>query len=195
MVIPSNQNFAVWTLADLSIPLPIELAAFKANCNGRKVELGWTTSSEINTDYFGIERSFDGYTFEEIGQVAASGNSNTSTSYTYQDKAGKAYYRLTTYDVDGEFSRSDIVFKDCSNHSSTLSAHPNPSHRFFNLTIPDGAVGDLVVHNALGASVLHTSTSGETNFSLDLGDHPSGVYFVRLITPTERYNVRLIKLE
>ncbi len=40
-------------------PLPIELISFEAKANSEYVELNWSTASEINNDYFTIERSAD----------------------------------------------------------------------------------------------------------------------------------------
>ena len=44
-------------------PLPVELTSFTAKAFAGKVQLDWTTASEINNSGFGIERSFDGNTF------------------------------------------------------------------------------------------------------------------------------------
>jgi len=41
-------------------PLPIELITFNVKQVGNHVELNWTTATEINNDFFNIERSLDG---------------------------------------------------------------------------------------------------------------------------------------
>ena len=44
-------------LGSTGLPLPIELLSFNANINNNNVDLKWITSTEINNDYFTIERS------------------------------------------------------------------------------------------------------------------------------------------
>ena len=39
-------------------PLPVELIDFSAKLNFNQVDLSWTTKSEINNDYFEVERMF-----------------------------------------------------------------------------------------------------------------------------------------
>ncbi len=55
---------------------PIELISFDAKLNGGEVELHWVTASEINNDYFTIERSKDVLVWDEINNVNGAGNSN-----------------------------------------------------------------------------------------------------------------------
>ncbi|MCK5368151.1 MAG: hypothetical protein KAQ62_06345, partial [Cyclobacteriaceae bacterium] len=63
-------SFSPFTLASTTMmdnPLPIELLSFSADVIERdKVLLKWQTASEIDNDYFTLERSEDGYKWEEI---------------------------------------------------------------------------------------------------------------------------------
>ncbi|PJF33793.1 MAG: hypothetical protein CUN57_01220, partial [Phototrophicales bacterium] len=97
--------------------LPIDLVRFVASKrDGGQVSLEWTTASEINNDYFTIERSFDGRNFESIGQVKGAGNSFEEINYSFVDEsiAGISsnrivYYRLKQTDYDGVFTYSDVI--------------------------------------------------------------------------------------
>ena len=46
--------------------LPITVVDFSTKLFGEKVHFNWSTSSEINNDYFTLERSLDGEKFNEI---------------------------------------------------------------------------------------------------------------------------------
>jgi len=86
--------------------LPVELLYF--NGNGYKTfnKLNWSTASEHNSDYFSIEKSFDGVNWDSIGYVKASGNSNQVIYYLYFDnnlKNDVVYYTLKQFDFDGQF--------------------------------------------------------------------------------------------
>ena len=58
--------------------------------------LYWTTASEINSDYFDVEYSKDGFNFEGIGNVAAQGESAIQVDYRliHEEPSDIAYYRL-----------------------------------------------------------------------------------------------------
>jgi hypothetical protein len=46
-----------WAISANSTPLPVELMTFDAKAEGKHVRLNWSTASEINNDYFTIERA------------------------------------------------------------------------------------------------------------------------------------------
>ena len=89
-------------------PLPIELIYFGGELidgfSGKSGSLSWLTASEINNDYFILERSNDGYNYEIIHTVSGSGNTSTTQRYKYIDigiKGGNNYYKLTQFDFNG----------------------------------------------------------------------------------------------
>ncbi len=93
-------------------PLPVEFVSFTARHENGKVELEWATASELNNDYFEIQRSANGQTFKTIGKVKGAGNANALLQYNYEDRnplEGLAYYRLRQVDFDGKFDFSNIV--------------------------------------------------------------------------------------
>ncbi|MCO6500760.1 MAG: T9SS type A sorting domain-containing protein [Vicingus serpentipes] len=95
-----------------SASLPIELLYFNAVRDGEVVKLNWTTTAEINNNYFTIERSLNGSLFEEVSIIPGAGNSNTLINYHDVDKnplVGTSYYRLKQTDFDGQYAYSKIV--------------------------------------------------------------------------------------
>ena len=55
--------------------LPISLLFFGAVVNDNSVDLTWATSSEINNDFFTVERSYDGEKFSKIAIEKGAGES------------------------------------------------------------------------------------------------------------------------
>jgi hypothetical protein len=103
-----------FTLGSVSAmnPLPIELLYFEARPNGNEVTCTWATVSEFNNDHFTVERSADGYAFEEVGTVDAAGESRSLMAYSFTDPSplhGLSYYRLRQTDVDGTTTVSTII--------------------------------------------------------------------------------------
>jgi len=106
-------SFSPFTMASSTPnnPLPIDLIDFKADAREKHVDLTWRTANEINNDYFTLERSQDGLSFEELAEIDGAGNSNIELSYSYQDKNpyyGVSYYRLKQTDFDGSVSYSSV---------------------------------------------------------------------------------------
>lgn len=93
-------------------PLPVEMLVFTGRKNGTEILLNWETASELNNDYFIIERATDEMAFTEIGRVDGNGNSTQGNSYTFIDSdpaEGNNYYRLKQTDYNGMFAYSDLV--------------------------------------------------------------------------------------
>jgi len=117
-----------------STPLPVKLKSFSAKSANGTVQLQWVTSSEINNDYFTLEKSQDGENYSELAKVIGAGNSTVENVYEYSDDSrftGKMYYRLSQTDYDGEKETFAPVLVNRSQIKSdaalTLrSVHPVP---------------------------------------------------------------------
>jgi autotransporter-associated beta strand protein len=177
-------------------PLPIELLSFTAIFNGKEVDLKWVTATEINNDFFTIERSKDGVNFQEVAIVPSkslNGNSTISISYFFQDHlnmSGEYYYRLKQSDFDGKFSYSKVVaVKIKSNSLLEFNLFPNPNNgKEINLSIkaPTEKVL-LIVSDVLGQQfykqdiIIHNNENNnvitfETKEKLPLGVYLFTIY-------------------
>jgi hypothetical protein len=100
----------VWDLALTSQPLPVEWLGFQAKAQPDKsVLLNWTVGNAKGSEYFDIQRSYDGISFEKIGQKTDKGS---SAAYDYLDlipRPGTNYYRLKQVDDNGFFSFSPTI--------------------------------------------------------------------------------------
>ncbi len=76
------------------------------------MNIDWQTANEINTDYFLVQRSKNGTTWETIQKATAVGsNANSNTNYTAEDQNpynGISFYRLIEVDRDGKQTNSDV---------------------------------------------------------------------------------------
>jgi len=90
--------------------LPIVLTWMRITCDA----MYWSTASETNNDYFLIESSQDGETWDFVQKVTGGG---TSATYRYYFKkihsVGNLYYRLVQVDYDGKSTISDILYVEC----------------------------------------------------------------------------------
>ncbi len=107
-------SFSPFTLASADVfnPLPIELLDFRAERDQDQVDIYWSTASEINNEYFIVERSTDGRNFKEIIRQDGAGNSQVTLNYSDVDlspETGINYYRLKQVDYNGSYSYSAII--------------------------------------------------------------------------------------
>jgi hypothetical protein len=92
--------------------LPVQLISFDLKKEPTNIILHWKTASEINNDYFDIEKSIDGINFVAIGRVFGNGNSSEINKYLFKDyvlQNKNVYYRLKQVDYDGAYQYSNII--------------------------------------------------------------------------------------
>lgn len=111
----STNDFGVGPWVLNVVTLPISLLFFECKMEGRINYLSWSTITEKNNDFFTVERSNDGVSFEEISIINGSGNSNEIKEYSFQDHNFLAeinYYRLKQTDFDGMYDFSKLISID-----------------------------------------------------------------------------------
>lgn len=110
-------------------PLPIDLVSFTAQQKNNSVYISWTTSSELNNNFFTLENSKDGENFKAIKKLRGAGFSNDILNYSYLHNKpydGISYYRLKQTDFDGTFTFSDIIAINVKSIENKFSVFPNP---------------------------------------------------------------------
>ena len=151
-----------WTLtggASLDCTLlPVEFLGIQATPAQAQVVVEWATGSEHNSAYFAVERSLDGNTFEQIGEVGAVGYSNNTTHYEFVDElpaTGLNYYRLKQVDADGGSMRSNVVTAAFRGMATVSTPYPNPAGTVINLDLDleqDDQL-EFTIHDASGRLV------------------------------------------
>jgi len=85
-------------------PLPVTLISFDASHAKDGVLVEWSTLSQINNDYFNVQKSIDGYEWEDKVTIPGAGSTNTQMDYNWLDtkpSIGISYYRLKQTDYNG----------------------------------------------------------------------------------------------
>jgi hypothetical protein len=172
--------------------LPVSLLSFSGKGELNENVLEWNTASEINNDYFTLERSEDGTRFTAIGTVKGSGNSNTELKYRFTDRelSGKIlYYRLKQTDYDGKenYPGKIIAIPPYSNtkQESTLNVYPNPNNGKSLMIKVNGFKEKeilIVIKDVLGKefySKIIPVNNGQTLEVVDPSNAlPAGIYFI-----------------
>lgn len=126
----NGDGFAVANVSNIS--LPVELVSFDAEVDNGMVTLKWETSSEFENDFFMIERSADGKTFESLKKVEGAGTSKTPLKYQVRDTNpyhGTSYYRLSQTDYDGTTEYFRVILVKIETFAEVTKLYPNPVNR------------------------------------------------------------------
>ncbi len=182
-------------------PLPVTFLYLNVKKEGEFGQLNWATGTEINNDYFNIEKSLDGKKFFTIGKVFGAGNSQQILRYAFTDSnliQGTNYYRLKQVDYDGKFEYTPIQFINNSVGRldlNTFQLSPVPAKDVLNVEYRSPEEGDnsIKVINQMGNPLITQNvavTRGMNNFTIDLTDLPIGIYFLRIENPNGSFTCR-----
>lgn len=185
-------------------PLPLELVAFDASLKHDVVNLSWSTATEINNDYFTIERTSDLMNFTIVGYTDGAGTSNSIRKYQFIDAKplqGWNYYRLKQTDFDGRFTYSDFESVNYEKRNTLeMQITPVPAQSgntvFILSGIPDKEV-KLSVYDSNGRIVfsrfIKTGSSGNIRYAADfISELPPGVYVAKAICDDQMVTKKLI---
>jgi len=196
-------TFSDFSAAGDGAPLPIELLSFEAEPVGNTVLVSWTTASEINNDFFTVERSVDASIFTPIGTVNGAGNSTTTRSYSFVDvqpMMGISYYRLRQTDFNGDFEVFDpAVVNFGSGMVQGAALFPNPAVEYAHVMINTASSGKgwVRVTDVTGRLISNfqiVMTKGMTPFTLQTDNLAPGKYLVTVEAADGKvYNLPLMK--
>ena len=170
--------------------LPITLISFKVQPFGGTVQLNWSTASELNNDYFTIQRSNDAVFFQDLFRIQGAGNSNIISHYMATDQEpfdGVIYYRLMQTDFYGTNTFSDIIVIDFKK-SVPFTIYPNPFSTSTTFVLDDILQKmnscELKIYNVLGKELMSVILT-ERLTTFDTGNLFSGMYLYKIISNCE----------
>lgn len=191
----------------LTTALPLDLLTFQAKMAQGKAQLDWSTANEVNVDRYLVQKSINGESFEQIGEVAATANDlgKEITKYQYNtpQKEEIAYYRLKMLDRDGSYKFSNMVaLENEAAKENLLALAPNPmTNDQINVqyTAKEAGQYQLTVVSATGENLFKQTVSanaGSNSFQIkNLSHLPRGQYYVQLQGQNNSVNLskRLMK--
>ncbi|GLU56687.1 T9SS type A sorting domain-containing protein [Dyadobacter frigoris] len=177
-LIPGNDLIS--TPVSVITPLPVTLLSFKAVKENTRVNLDWSTTSEVNSDRFDIEHSLDGKDWSLIGSLASGKESKSKLDYhfTHTDPFdGNNYYRLKMVDNDETFAFSSITNVEFEN--IRLEIYPNPVADRLTINMSNwGSVNNIRLMNLYGNTVYD---SGKIPLpSVNVANLKQGIYIMKI---------------
>ncbi|MEO9966834.1 MAG: T9SS type A sorting domain-containing protein [Reichenbachiella sp.] len=185
-----------------STQLPVDLISFSAKpTNERTVSIVWNTASEINNDYFSIERSLDALEWKRIATINSRGDSNYASNYTTVDKnpyENVSYYRLKQTDKDGGHKYFDPVMVDLKSSSEIddVVLFPNPvtgDEIFLDFDARGSEPVYIEFYDLIGRNIRNTQiTNTIDSESIPVGSLFNGVYILKIRIDEQEFLRKLI---
>jgi hypothetical protein len=186
--------------------LPVELAYFNAERAGSgAVNLSWQTASEVNCDYFAVERSENGSDFQILDKVQGAGNSTIARQYSYVDAnphTPVSYYRLKEIDFDGASETFKVVSVNiASEHELVIYPNPVSTGESATVQIPAGnektlQVSVMDIHGKkIFSQLLEKENSSDNMIKFVTDKFPvAGTYFITASGLSSTYLKKIVVL-
>ena len=180
---PSPENCDIANATCDAIILPVELKTFEVSLNHQNdAEIVWETASELNSDYFEVEKSKNILDWEVVENQQAAGYSTKELYYQAIDRDVAqhiTYYRLKQVDLDGKIRYSQI--KAISNNSvERITVYPNPANINNDVTITNIDERDIItITNSAGRVLIENSDPGNNGSRvIDIASLTPGIYYI-----------------
>ena len=182
--------------------LPVKLLDFYAETEGTVVKVSWITETEINNDYFTVERSKDGYNYEVVDVIKSkNGNSNVMLNYGLIDRnpiKGVSYYRLKQTDYDGKFEYFKAVAVNVTQTYDDVTVYPNPvtGNGYLTFSSLKDDEQTVVIYDVAGRLVYQkqfTIKTGNNKLTLETINLTKGMYFIKMDNAEDGINLKFIK--
>lgn len=139
--------------------LPVTLSSFNAAPKNQSFKISWVTLTEINFDYFEIQRAGKDEIFTTLDIIPGSGTSKEKVQYTWEDKkpmTGINYYQLVSNDYDGyrEVFKPIMVLFEPENFN--IKVYPNPVSSGTEIHIDNAENTTLSLYAVSGTKILHS---------------------------------------
>ena len=180
--------FSLSSTTSGSNPLPIDLANFHATPYYGYNKISWQTLSEKNNDYFELEKSADGKTFDLLKHIPGAGHSSVLLNYETTDNnpcKPVTYYRLKQVDYNGDCTYS--VIKSIRNNNYTSASVLPTIIRNENIIVDFGEAqflkGEIIITDVTG-NVVFKEPVHDRNVTIDKDVakfNKTGMYFIQLI--------------
>ena len=166
-------------------PQNVELVKFNAYHEKTDVMLEWITQTETDNDFFEIEHSADGRTFDVIEKV--DGNGTTTDVQVYQFKHqfpvnGVNYYRLKQTDFDRSTTHSGVISIELAT-KEIIHVFPTTVDSELNIKIFDTIVEHtpVSIYNTVGNKIgSYIINAGDTSLQIPTSNLTAGLYYLKI---------------
>jgi len=186
-------SFSEFVIGSVPTPLGIELKSFDISCVRNDYELKFSTSSETNASHYQVMSSSNGYHYDVLHEIAASGTTNEVTDYTTNLKSGAySYLKLLQFDFNGE--QNDLFtlhVPDCDGDAGVYVVNGLEDIKFI---LPYNVQSEYVIYSSDAKLIAKGESMGTPNevIHLDKRILNSGTYFIQIQNSQENKTLRFL---
>jgi hypothetical protein len=163
-------------------PLPVELISFTGKPEGKDAILSWNTATEINNDFFRLERSKNNADWETITTLNGQGFSAVISNYNFLDKnpgTGTFYYRLSQQDFNGEGEMLGTIAVTIE--SDNWEVFPNPSESHWQIIASQNLANcSIKLWDITGKEIPIQCEITDYSARINMNDQRAGLYFMQV---------------
>ena len=162
--------------------------------------LGWYTTNSNNVNYYCIQRSSTGTSFQEEKRIPAQSipalvqqaqsNERQTYGYALSAAAPNSYYRVAAIKKDGSVAYSDAVYYRGS--SSLINVYPNPAKNMLGVSGLKGS-STLTITNEQGFPVKRIENIKASSYQINIAQLPRGTYYLKASDETGNTTVQFLK--
>jgi len=181
-------------LAQVDIPIPVELTSFAVEATDNSVSINWETATETNNKGFEVQRKTED-TWESLKFIDGNGTSSEKHNYLFVDNfkdnsfKGVVYYRLKQVDFDGMenyIAETEIDVDFTPKDFQVSQNYPNPFNPSTTIKyqLPEASSVVITIYNMLGQKVEKlvdkVQDTGYYEVEWRASGYASGMYFYHI---------------
>jgi len=191
----SNSSCLVTTLSTTVVvtgSLPLTFTSFTGIIKDNKAALSWSTTNEVNNNFFIVERSLNGRNFDSVGQVQAGSHTSNTYSFNENNTNVTSYYRLKQVDISGTYTYSAVITLKNTGSNKEVTVYPTQATSTINYVLSSEAPASVIVqvYTITGQPVISqhaTLAQGLNVRAVNVSGLVNGEYFLKLVIPASGF--------
>jgi hypothetical protein len=175
---------------------------FRGNLADGQSLLNWATNYNDGIEYFEVQRSVDGVSFESLSTIGTKPTGGSIGSYSFTDNISSLNTPYTYYRLKMKLAKSivysSILRLNLPIRKGEVLMYPNPITDYAQVGMSSDKKQDLqvLVYDLSGALIDRMNLSlnkGNNVFAINTEKWKPGSYVLQLVTSTETIHKKLIK--
>jgi hypothetical protein len=175
---------------------------FRGNLADGQSLLNWATNYNDGIEYFQVQRSVDGVSFESLSTIGTKPTGGSIGSYSFTDNISSLNTPYTYYRLKMKLAKSivysSILRLNLPIRKGEVLMYPNPITDYAQVGMSSDKKQDLqvLVYDLSGALIDRMNLSlnkGNNVFAINTEKWKPGSYVLQLVTSTETIHKKLIK--
>lgn len=194
-IINIDQSSSAVATTNCAIVLPVGMSLYDVFLDRKQVKIKWITDTELNNDYFDIQRSKDGKIWETIALKKGMGTITTQTNYEVIDEKpleGISYYRIKQVDIDGKINFSPL--KSIKNNPELeITVYPSPGKDIVKVNTNNKKLDTIEIVDLLGNVITAPYTIENGEYIYTISHLKKGIYTINMLVDGQKITRRLVK--